>query len=1039
MNVGRLYVGGKDSETTLNGSVFITGDSWTEPEKAGEAAIDGDKITINSTIAPDQIKERSDRERALAIYAKDAKLTIGHEGTSSTIINGNLGLGNNDVTIYGKDTVAINGLKEKYDQGMHPPVLQTYEPVHLTIGEADTKRTSITGGLFLGASGNAIAIAGKDVILDNGGNELMYAYNSKDVRIGSDFNGNASENTVLKGTVKVSGLDKDGHFGIHGKNIIMSDGASEQDNYTTDIERNVTDSHDAFIALNQGENPFTIGDDDSNVSIDGRVISRAGDIDVNGRNIHLYEGTNKNQYVAVTSWSSINFGSDATENLELDGGFFAEGSNPKGSALKGKNIIINTADGHDAITTQSQNIKVGGEATDSIDINGRIISKSGDTDVNGKNIYLYDEANKNSYVAETERSSLNFGSDTTENLQIDGGFLARGGNENGSALKGKNIVINASDGHDALLSWSQKVAVGGAMTDYLGINGEVFSHGGAAPISMQGKNVVITGKGEDDALLYTTGGQLDVDGDLIAVDGSKAKYAAEVNGGSMTIGHDGTHGIIRGDLENYGSMKVFLNGADSVMNGNIEDWCLEHPEGGEMGGVVLNLKDGAQWQFDGNPTVNTLNAVNGNIRFDQASTNQKLTTHLFNGDGATAAINSTGTSHNNDRIYVIGSHTGRTALELHSLNNGKWTEGALGSILASVGDEQGSFYVPDKEDRLFFHHTELGTYETGKGDTVTPRYNTDWYLKGFSKSATDDDGHHTHVVQNLVGIRGINYQIWRDENDTLFQRLGDLHSNDGPHAEGLWARVKGTEDERHDGEFSYSTRFHEYQVGYDFLRGESEGGRHYQGIGLAYTKGTGYYARSKSDVTGMSVGLYDTRVKTDGQYWDFVVKGTHLEDKLRGIYDGAHVDNNGFTAGVEYGYKRSFRSGWFLEPQAQFTAGWLDGAEVTLSNGVRYEENSIRSAVGRMGFRAGYEGERGELFAKANWFHEFGGNSILHLSDDEGSLTLHEDYSDSWFEYGVGFTIPLSGAGQFYADTEKSNTGTYHKKWGWNVGIRWMF
>ncbi|WP_418249585.1 autotransporter outer membrane beta-barrel domain-containing protein [Dialister succinatiphilus] len=1037
MDNGSLFVGGNEAETTLNGSVFM--EAGVQKQNSS-ATIDGNTITINASIMPDQIKKWGDYENARAIYAQDTKLTIGHEGTSSTTINGNLFLGNNNVAIYGKDKVAINGYKGKSDD-KHAPVLQTSQPVHLTIGEADTKQTSMTGRLFLGTQGNEIAIAGQNVILDNGGNELMYASASKDVRIGSDFAGNTSGNTVLKGTVKVSGLTKDGHFGIHGKNIVLSDGASEQDNGTMDIERDVTDSHDAFIALNGGDNPFTIGDEDSNVNIDGRVLSLSGDIDVNGRNIQIFEGTNKNQYVVLTHTNRINLGDDTTENLELDGGFCAQGyaKGENGSTLKGKNIVIHTADGHDAITTQSQNIKVGGEATDSVDINGRILSMSGDIDVNGKNIHLYDEANKNPYVAVTEQSSLNFGSDTTENLQIDGGFLARGGNENGSALKGKNIVINASDGHDALLSWSQKVAVGGAMTDYLGINGEVFSHGYSAPISMQGKHVVITGKGEDEALLYTTGGQLDVDGDVIAIDGTQSKYAAEVNGGSMTIGHDGTHGTIRGDLENYGSMKIFLNGADSVMDGNIEDWALEHPEGGEMGGVVLNLKNGAQWQFDGNPTVNTLNAVNGNIRFDSASTNQKLTTHLFNGDGGTVVINSTGNSHDNDRLYVIGSHTGRTALELHSVNNGQWTDGALGTILASVGDEKGSFYVPDREDRLFFHKTSLGTYETSRGDTVTPRYNTDWYLKGFSKSATDDDGHHTHVVQDLVGIRGINYQIWRDENDTLFQRLGDLHSNDGPHAEGLWARVKGTEDERHDGEFSYNTRFHEYQVGYDFLRGESEGGRHYQGIGLAYTKGTGYYARSKSDVTGISVGLYDTRVKTDGQYWDFVVKGTHLEDKLRGIYDGTHVDNNGFTAGVEYGYKRSFKSGWFLEPQAQFTAGWLDGAEVPLSNGVRYEENSIRSAVGRMGFRAGYEGERGELFAKANWFHEFGGNSILHLSDDEGSLTLHEDYSDSWFEYGVGFTIPLSGAGQFYADAEKSNTGTYHKKWGWNVGIRWMF
>jgi outer membrane autotransporter protein len=941
MTGGKLYVGGKEAETTLNGSVSMI----AEYGKESSATIDGDKITINATITPDKFQNGSDRNQSLAIYDQNTDLTIGNDGTSSTVINGNLEFSGNKAVIYGNE-ITIHGLRGK-EEWSHPAAIKTDQPVQMSIGQAGTQQTNIVGYLdfmpendYKNVQGNEIAIAGQNVILDNAGYDVMYAGNSKDVRIGSDFAGNTSENTVLKGTVKVSGLTKDGHFGIHGKHIVLSDGAPEQDNDTMDIERDVTDSHDAFIALNGGDHPFTIGDEDSNVSIDGRVLSLSGDIDVNGRNIHIFEGTNKNQYVVLTHTNRINLGDDTTENLELDGGFCAQG-------------------------------------------------------------------------------------------------YAKG--ENGSALKGKNIVIDAADGHNALMSLSQKVAVGGEATNYLGVNGEVFSHSGAAPISLQGKNVVITGKGEDEALLYTTGGQLDVDGDMIAIDGTQSKYAAEVNGGSMTIGHDGTHGMIKGDLENYGSMKIFLNSADSVMDGNIEDWALEHPEGGEMGGVVLNLKNGAQWQFDGNPTVNTLNAVNGSIRFDPASTNQKLTTHLFNGDGGTVVINSTGNSHNNDRLYVIGSHTGRTALELHSVNNGQWTDGALGTILASVGDEKGSFYVPDREDRLFFHKTSLGTYETSRGDTVTPRYNTDWYLKGFSKSETDDDGHHTHVVQDLVGIRGINYQIWRDENDTLFQRLGDLHSNDGPHAEGLWARVKGTEDERHDGEFSYSTRFHEYQVGYDFLRGKNEGGRHYQGIGLAYTKGTGYYARSKSDVTGMSVGLYDTRVKTDGQYWDFVVKGTHLEDKLRGIYDGTHVDNNGFTAGVEYGYKRSFRSGWFLEPQAQFTAGWLDGAEVTLSNGVRYEENSIRSAVGRMGFRAGYEGERGELFAKANWFHEFGGNSILHLSDDEGSLTLHEDYSDSWFEYGVGFTIPLSGAGQFYADAEKSNTGTYHKKWGWNVGIRWMF
>lgn len=949
MTGGQLYVGGKEAETALNGSVSILG----EYGKESAATIDGNKITINASITPDNFGNSKDpdwlkRSKSMAIYDQDTDLTIGNDGTSSTVINGNLDVGNNKTVIYGKE-ITINGLRGK-EEWVHPAAIETHQPVQMTIGQAGTNQTSIIGylnfvptGDYENVKGNEISIAGQNVMLDNAGYDVLYAGNSKDVRIGSDFAGNTSENTVLKGTVKVSGSTKDGYFGIHGKNIVWSDGAEGDKS----IENGVTNSHDAFIALNGGDNPFTIGDTDANVSVDGRILSMNGDIDVNGKNIHLYEGTNKNQYVVLTHTSQINLGSDTTENLQLDGGFCAQG------AAKG---------------------------------------------------------------------------------------------EDGSVLKGKNIVIDAADGHDALLSLSQKVTVGGDMTDYLGINGEVFSHSGDAPISLQGKKVVITGKGEEEALLYTTGGQLAVDGDAIAIDGTKAQYAAEANGGTLTIGHDGTHGLIKGDLKNYGSMKISLNGADSVVNGNIEDWCLEHPAGGEQGGVVLNLKDGAQWYFDGNSTVNTLNAANSRISFDPASTSQSLTTHSFAGEGGMLQINSTGTSHDNDRLYIIGSHTGQTALQLHSLNNGKWSDGALGSVLVSVGEEKGSFYVPDTEDRLFFHHTELGRYETSNGDKVTPRYNTDWYLKGFKKSETDENDQHTHVVRELAGLHNVNYQIWRDENDNLFKRMGDLHTQAADHPEGVWARSLGTEDERHAGsrgEFSTKTRFHEYQAGYDVLRGMSPQERHYQGVGLSYTQGRGSYFGGYSDVTGWGLGLYDTRVRSDGQYLDFALKGTHLEGELHGACShGENLDNNGYTFGVEYGWKHPFtpnKQGWFVEPQAQLTFGWLDGADLTLANGVHYHENNIKSAVGRAGLRVGYEGQQAQFFAKADWFHEFGGSSQLYLSDDEGQLYLDEDYGDTWFAYGLGLTANLTKNSQLYADIEKSNSGTYHEKWCWDVGVRWTF
>lgn len=117
----------------------------------------------------------------------------------------------------------------------------------------------------------------------------------------------------------------------------------------------------------------------------------------------------------------------------------------------------------------------------------------------------------------------------------------------------------------------------------------------------------------------------------------------------------------------------------------------------------------------------------------------------------------------------------------------------------------------------------------------------------------------------------------------------------------------------------------------------------------------------------------------------------------------------------------------------------MNGADLTLASGVRYEEDSIRSAVGRAGFRLGYEGEESQLFIKADWFHEFGGTGGLYLTSDEGNLSLDEDYGDSWFEYGMGMTAKLNEESIFYFDFEKGNKGSYHKKWSWNAGIRWMF
>lgn len=920
-----LYVGGEKAVTTLNGGAFLDSDG----SLGNKVTLDGSRIALNATVKPDA----SDPDwagRSNSLYVKDVDVTVGNQNTETTTLNGNLTLSGGSATLYGTDAVTLNGAR-----GDKQAVIRMAGAGHDTVhvGQADTKQTSITGAIAM-AYDTTLTVSGKNILLDNGGNRVLVAAGSKTIQLGNDpAAGDATENTVIKGGVTLSASP----LSIHGKNITWSEGMDPEWG-TKSIEEDNTDTHDALVIQHQDDTPATIGDSDSTVSVDGRLISLNGDIAVDGKAIHLFEGTNKNQYLVATT---------------------------------------------------------------------------------GYNVDL--------------------GSDTTETLAIDGGVLAMGGSSDGTmTLKGRTITLDAGSGHNAIQANNMPLDVGDTSTKQVAVNGEIFSAGEHAPITVEGSTVTLSGSGKEDALVYTTGGSVDVSADTLLVDGTQSTYAARTGGGSITLGKTGTHGLINGELQNGlgGTLVVNLTGADSAINGNIHDLNVE--QGGD-GNTTLNLTDGAQWNFDKDSSVTTLEAKNGTIAFEPSSTDQKLLTRDMDGTGATVQINSTGTSHDNDRLYIRGSHTGRTELLLNPVS-GSWSDGALGSVLVSVGDEQGSFYVPQQEKDLFFHHIDLGTYQRCNGDTVTDGYNTDWYLKDFRKTETDDHGNHTHFVQNLVGARGVNYQIWRDGFDTLFKRVGDLHSQSADHPEGVWARVEGTRDKRQGGEFAFGTQSHTYQVGYDKLLGQNNKERHYQGIGVEYNRGHGFWRGGTSDVSGFGVGLYDTHVKPDGQYWDFVVKGQHLSDDVYGGY-GARttLDNNGFSAGVEYGYKRQNRQGWFVEPQAQFTLGWLKGAGATLANGVQYEENDIHSAVGRAGLRAGFEDHRAQLFAKADWYHEFGGSGQVRLSNDEGLLRLDQDYGDNWFEYGFGLAVQLAPNSQFYLDAEKSNTGAYHKNWSWDAGVRWTF
>lgn len=914
---GQLYAGGSQVEVTVNGSVAVTGSSNQDES----AWFNGKNLVFNASKKPDLTDTSSDMYKAVALDFTNSQFWSGKvDTTETTTVNGHiLTNGSNAFVLSGSKAVTLNGLKGDFENNRNAFSLTDRGSSSIQIGDADTAQTTVNGEIVTGKD-TVLYVGGKNILLDNSGYTALYANaNSRSVEIGRTApEGSTSDTVAVKGRLLVNGVAR---MDVVGKNITFSDGAApdsgtlgttvktKEDGTSMDPDSH---THDAVVIQQAADNALVIGEPDSNVSIDGRLVGLNGGYSVDGDTIHIYEGSNRNQNLILTTGGAVNLGHDGTSLLRIDGGIWAMGDSANKVDLEGKDIRIDPASGMRAIQANAMPVEIGDSATE-------------------------------------------------------------------------NAVVN----------------------------GEIWSVCGKAPIT--------------------------VDAGQYALSANGSTYAARsTGGGSITLGHDGSTGIIDGDLtaDAGSSLEAYLKGSGSRLDGTVEDGNLEYGIRSDAG-ITLHLNDGAIWNLDSDSKVTYLQAAKGIIHLNQDTTDQSLYTRNFAGDGTAVLMGHQGNARVNDRLYVKGTHTGTTQLQLHAVS-GQWTDGAIGSILASVGDEQGKFYVPDREDRLFFHRTLLDTYERSQGDTTTDGYNTDWYIKGLPLYPTDDQGNYTHTVRGLMGLEGINYHIWRDSQDNLFRRMGELHSGiQGK--EGIWARVKGSEIQR-DGQFPFEDKYTTYEVGYDQLASHQADWDHYQGIALDYTEGKASYFGGRSDTNSYALGLYDTKVRHDGQYLDLAFRIHRLMNKIV-AHDGisGHGDNTGISLGAEYGWKKGLGRGWFVEPQAQFTLGWLSGADWTMENGVRVEEDNIRSAVGRAGLRAGYEGHKTQIFVKADWYHEFGGSGQVHFSDDEGRLVLDEDYGDTWFEYGIGGKIQMTPTTQIYADLDRSDGGTYHKDWSYDVGIRWSF
>lgn len=525
------------------------------------------------------------------------------------------------------------------------------------------------------------------------------------------------------------------------------------------------------------------------------------------------------------------------------------------------------------------------------------------------------------------------------------------------------------------------------------------------------------------------------------IGGTAVGIISSLNGGTQILNGDSATAketIINGGtqlVQNGTAQNNTVNGGTQIISGGVVSGntvnagvMLFENDGATVNDVTMN---GGEMLF-GSAAAYSISALNfngGTVDLtENASTGyQTLKLENYSGSGGTFKLDADFAAVSGDKVEITSATDAAGYIQVNGANI---DESAVSEtnplLLVTVSNGSATFTGKSLNGGGLYEYNP----EIAEGDEIGGTPNS-YYLTGLTKNVNND------TLALLDGIDN-SYAMWRNTNDTLRKRLGEIHtlpSNDG--ADGVWARYIGG---KFDGG-SYEGQYNLYQLGYD---------KNYDAksiIGFALEKGGGNatYSFGSGEDDLFAGAVYGSWLADDGSYTDVVAKIGRFDTELNSygdFPDSADYRHNAYSLSVEYGKKISLnKSGLYLEPQAQFIAGRLDSVNYTTDRGTKVSVDGINSYIGRVGVMFGQQLENGsDVYIKANLLHEFGGESSLAMLAANGdALTMEKDYGDTWYELGIGANIKIGRASYFYGDIERGFGGDIDKKWQINAGLRFEF
>lgn len=654
-------------------------------------------------------------------------------------------------------------------------------------------------------------------------------------------------------------------------------------------------------------------------------------------------------------------------------------------------------------------------------VNEEKTAKNENINITGKDIAYTVLADGNSAG---QGGHITLGDDNTQNVNIS----ATGKNAYGmmSLYGGSKITVNGDT-----------LTINAKGTDYaIGLQAQSNSQTPAAEIDINTKNTIINASTDVDKV---EGGEHTAIG-IVAYSSSKvninnnltvnAATAISTRGNStININQDGTGTVkLNGDISfDYddatskttvdSNVNINLTNKDSYLNGNgiMVNSSGKIPEGkSNVSGMKLALSNGATWTSTADSFVNNLILKNG------------------------GTVNLAGDAHTVSVLNDISSDNG--VVTTNSLDSKVKVAKGANDIKSLTVKGSGAMADAIAKDPSVAKKLANVVTDESTGKSAATNVTTDeGEVAGAYSGTVDANGNLSGSLaknstnENISGLGVISLMTWRQENNDLNKRLGELRDSKGQY--GLWTRMSRGEAKYND--LGIKNQYNYYQLGYDARISDDW----ILGGAVSYTDGESSFRDGDGTNKHTGFAVYGSRLADDGSFIDIIAKYAHMKneyDTYAGAGDGDY-STNGFAFSAEYGKRFKGQNDFWIEPQAELTYGRVDSANFTTAKGVHVHQDSLDSLVGRLGFALGKDVKAGHVYVRASYLYDFKGDVNMYMDKDGAADSYDHDLGGGWWEFGVGTNLNLGHDTHFYFDVERTASGEVSTPWQWNAGIRYSF